>query len=326
MPLDTGSVLPMTLVSNRDAEPPPPQTAGAVLKAAREAQGRTIQQLAELTRVSRRYLQAIEEMRADQLPSRPFAVGYAKSYARALGLDAEDLAERFKSELPHPEGVALRAPVGVANEDKPPRFRIIAVAGVLLLSVVLLWNVAQRAVTSDTPEPAAADEPPEAWLRVPPPAGPVPLGPTTPAPAEQTIPEPYVTPGLEQFAAERAAAAGQPMPAGLGGAAAPVPGVTLPPATATTLAQGKSSVAYGQGAPQATVMLKARRAAALVVRTPEGRVVFARYLSAGDSWRNPVAPGLVVEVSEPSAWDVYAYGRFKGQLAGPAASLNQLAS
>lgn len=325
MPLDTGSVTPITLVSNRDLDFTP-QSAGAVLKASREAQGRTLQQLAESTRVSRRYLQAIEEMRADQLPSRPFAIGYAKSYARALGLDAEDLAERFKNELPDPEGVALRAPVGVAGEDKPPRFRLIAVAGVMLLSVVLLWNVAQRAVTSETPEPAAAEEPPEAWLRVPPPSGAVPLREPTPPPAEQTIPEPYVTPGLEQFAAAQTAgaAAGEPAPSSV--IYTPQAGTTLPPATPLPAAQGARSAAYGSGLPQQTIMLKARRPASLVVRTPEGRVLFARHLAAGDSWRSPLVPGLVVEVSEPAAWDVYSFGQFKGQLAGPAASLNQLAS
>ncbi len=325
MPLDTGSVTPMTLVSNQDFTPAPPQTAGAVLKAAREAQGRTLPQLAEATRVSRHYLQAIEDMRADLLPSRPFAVGYAKSYARALGLDAEDLAERFRRELPDPEGPSLRAPVGVAGEDKPPRFRILAVAAVMLISVVLLWNVAQRAVTSETPEPAAADEPPEAWLRVPPPSGSVPLAPPTPPPAEQTIPAPYVTPGLEQFAAQFGAAPGQSStPPSVVWAPEAVP--TQPPAPALPLAQGAKAAAWGAGAPAQTVMLKARRAASLVVRTPEGRVIFARHLAAGDSWRSPPIAGLVVEVSEPSAWDVYAFGRFKGQLAGPAASLSALAS
>lgn len=323
MPLDTGSVTPMTLVSNRDF-PAPPQTAGAVLKAAREAQGRTLQQLAEVTRVSRRYLQAIEEMRGDQLPSRPFAVGYAKSYARALGLDADDLAERFKNELPDPDGPALRAPVGVAGEEKPPRFRILAVAGVMLLSVVLLWNVAQRAVTSEVPEPSAADEPPEAWLRVPPPSTAVPLAPPTPPPAEQTIPEPYVTPGLEAFAAQFGASPDRAPPTSV--VWAPEAAATQPPAPALPLAQGARSAAHGSGVPAQTVMLKARRSASLVVRTPEGRVLFARHLAAGDSWRSPPVAGLVVEVSEPSAWDVYAYGRFKGQLAGPAASLAQLGS
>jgi hypothetical protein len=98
-----------------------------------------------------------------------------------------------------------------------------------------------------------------------------------------------------------------------------------PPAVITA-AQGAKAQTFGGGDPAAAVMLRARRPASLVVRTPEGRVVFARHLAAGDSWRNPPMAGLIVEVSEPTAWDVYAYGVFKGQLSGPAASLNQLAS
>ncbi|MBW3558415.1 MAG: helix-turn-helix domain-containing protein [Proteobacteria bacterium] len=328
MPFDMGAVTPFPVRQRKGAEAdslpalaPAHQTAGAVLRAAREAQGRTLPQLAEATRVRRAYLQAIEDMRPDLLPSRPFAVGYAKAYARALGLDAEDLAERFKTELPGGvETQALRAPVGVANEEHAARWPLMAGGVVALLAVVLLWNVAQRAVTFEKPEPAPAPEAPEAWLRTPPPSTPVPLAPPAPAPSEQTIPTPYVTPGLEEFAAQQAS--------GMSEAPSAVPaaqtGATLPPA-AITAAQGAKAQAFGGGDPALSVMLRARRPASLVVRTPEGRVVFARHLQAGDSWRNPVVPGLVIEVSEPAAWDVYAYGVFKGQLSGPAANLPQLA-
>lgn len=324
MPFDMGAVSPLltrgrnrgTVAPSDPEATPVRQSAGAVLRAAREAQGLTLPQLAEATRVRRAYLQAIEDMRPDLLPSRPFAVGYAKAYARALGLDAEDLAERFKTELPGAvETATLRAPVGVANEDHPARWPVLAGGVVALLAVVLLWNVAQRAVTFEKPEPAPAPEAPQAWLRTPAPTAPVPLAPPAPAPSEQTIPEPYITPGLEAFALQQAG--GLP--------AAPTVGVTQPPAVITA-AQGARAQTFGGGDPAAAVMLRARRPASLVVRTPEGRVVFARHLAAGDSWRNPPLAGLVVEVSEPTAWDVYVYGVFKGQLSGPAASLTQLAS
>jgi cytoskeletal protein RodZ len=294
-----------------------------MLKAAREAQGRTLQQLAETTRVSRAYLAAIEDMRPDLLPSRPFAVGYAKSYARALGLDSEDLAERFKNELPSAEP-ALRAPVGVAGEDVKSRYPLIIGGIVALLGAVLLWNVAQRAVTFEAPAAPAAPEAPEAWLRTAPPSGPVPLAAPAPAPAEQTIPDPYVTPGLDAFAAARAAGRAQ---ADIPTNAQPVgriPTETAPPAVPTA-AQGAKAKAYGQGTLETTVMLKARVAASIVVKRPDGAVIFARHLPAGDSFRHPPVPGMVVEVSEPSAFDVYAYGRFKGQLAAPVVSLPQLA-
>jgi hypothetical protein len=178
-------------------------------------------------------------------------------------------------------------------------------------------------VTFDKPELAPAPEAPQAWLQTPPPSGPVPLAPPAPAPSEQTLPDPYVTPGLEAFAAQLA---GQGTGLGQVTGVTPLvnPGVTLPPAVITA-AQGSKTQHFGQGEPAQTVTLRARRSASLVVRRSDGQVVFARLMHPGDSWRWPPAPGLIVEVSEPSAWDVYAYGQFKGQLTGLASNLPQLA-
>lgn len=42
------------------------------------------------------YLNAIELMRLDDLPSRPFALGFVKTYAEALGVDASAAVAKFK--------------------------------------------------------------------------------------------------------------------------------------------------------------------------------------------------------------------------------------
>jgi hypothetical protein len=132
-----------------------------------------------------------------------------------------------------------------------------------------------------------------------------------------------VTPGLEAFATQQAGGVADPAQAApVPGA---VPGVTMPPVVITA-AQGSRTVHFGQGPFAQTVLLKARRPASLVVRRADSQVVFARLMQAGDSWRYPAVPGLIVEVSEPGAWDVYAFGRFKGQLAGVENSLPRLAS
>jgi hypothetical protein len=151
--------------------------------------------------------------------------------------------------------------------------------------VVLLWNVAQRAVTFEAPQPAAAPEPPQAWLRTPAPSSPVPLAPPAPAPSEQTLPEPYQTPGLEAFATQQASGGSGPGQVTLVNPVA-TPGVTLPPAVITA-AQGSRTQHFGQGPFPQTVLLKARRPASVVVRRPDGQVVFARLMQAGDSWRHP---------------------------------------
>ncbi|HEX8568558.1 MAG TPA: helix-turn-helix domain-containing protein [Caulobacteraceae bacterium] len=321
MPKDTGSVTNNTVMlaehrAARAAEEP--VTVGAQLRAAREAQGLTLQQVAELTRVRRAYLAAIEDMRGDLLPSRPFAVGYAKSYAKALGLDGEMVAERFRSELPDPDAQSLRAPIGVQHEKGGVRYPLLIGAGAVLAVAVLLWNVAQRAVTFQDAVAPEVPEAPQAWLAASAPTAPVPIGTPTPAPSEQTTPAPYVTPGLDAFAA------GEIIPLQIPGAM-PVNTVTLPPAPPPATANGVRPVAHGAGAPAQTVSLVARSGVAVIVKDPRGQIIFARHLSPGDSWRSPPAPGYTVEVSKPEAVDVYAFGRFKGQLAGAVVSLQQLA-
>ena len=59
---------------------------GQALKALREAKNLSLADIAQTTCVRRAYLQALEELNIDQLPSRPFAVGYVKAYAEAQGM------------------------------------------------------------------------------------------------------------------------------------------------------------------------------------------------------------------------------------------------
>ena len=98
MPLDTGAVTQNLLRSagvDLGEIHDPSETAiegalniGAALRATRQRTGRSLQDLSDTTRIKRAYLEALEEMRLEDLPSRPFTIGYVRAYARALGLDA----------------------------------------------------------------------------------------------------------------------------------------------------------------------------------------------------------------------------------------------
>src|SRR4051812_36399825 len=66
---------------------------GQALRAIREHRGLTLEALAEITRVRASYLTAIEELRLDALPSRPFVIGYIRAYAQALGADPDQAVE-----------------------------------------------------------------------------------------------------------------------------------------------------------------------------------------------------------------------------------------
>ncbi|WP_176591659.1 helix-turn-helix domain-containing protein [Sphingobium sp. EM0848] len=67
-------------------------TPGARLRAAREAQGLSIQDVATRTRIAQRQLEAIERDDYAALPGIPYAVGFARAYARAIDVDEVDIA------------------------------------------------------------------------------------------------------------------------------------------------------------------------------------------------------------------------------------------
>ncbi len=71
-------------------------TPGAKLRAAREAQGLSIQDVATRTRIAQRQLEAVEKNDYGALPGIPYAVGFARAYARAIGLDEVAIAAEVR--------------------------------------------------------------------------------------------------------------------------------------------------------------------------------------------------------------------------------------
>lgn len=142
----------------------------------------------------RAYLEAIEEMRLDALPSRPFTIGYIRAYATDLGLDPDLAIERFKSDEPVLEE-ALRAPVGMI-EEKDPRVAAFLIGALVIIAAIVLWNVAQRAMMAAAPPPPLAPATQTAKALAQLKGGTMELGYPLPAPVESTTPPPYETPGL----------------------------------------------------------------------------------------------------------------------------------
>ena len=69
---------------------------GEEIREARLALGITIEDAANRLRINRRYLAALEEGRIKDLPGPAYAMGFVRSYASALGLDADELVRRFR--------------------------------------------------------------------------------------------------------------------------------------------------------------------------------------------------------------------------------------
>ena len=72
---------------------------GADLRLARQRLGWARPDLAARLRIRDSYLAAIEEGRLDELPGKVYAVGFLRTYAAAVGLDADEIARRFRAEM-----------------------------------------------------------------------------------------------------------------------------------------------------------------------------------------------------------------------------------
>lgn len=73
--------------------------AGDRLRAAREARRMELSHIAAETRIPIRHLEAIEASAYDTLPSRTYAIGFARSYARTVGLEEKSIADAVREEL-----------------------------------------------------------------------------------------------------------------------------------------------------------------------------------------------------------------------------------
>ncbi|MEZ4317087.1 MAG: helix-turn-helix domain-containing protein [Myxococcota bacterium] len=72
---------------------------GGLLRAVREAKGITLQEVADSTRISVRYLEAIEGDAHDRLPSATFVKGYVREVSRLLKLDEESVVTGYMRRL-----------------------------------------------------------------------------------------------------------------------------------------------------------------------------------------------------------------------------------
>jgi transcriptional regulator with XRE-family HTH domain len=302
---------PAKLVLARDG------TVGEALRLARESLGLAVEDIALVTRVRAQHLAALEAFELERLPARPFAVGYLRAYAQALGLDPEAVVARFRAEAPR-EDTALRAPGGAPFEGSR-HLRGLAVAAGVVIAGVLAWNLllhAKAKASLARPAAAARAAPAE------PAPGPAVLGVPLPAPPEATTPPAYETPGLAASVARSGSPDAAAAAAKLASAASAGPASLTGPIGARFASAG---AVYGAASGGSGVVLQARRSISLVVRGPGGVVYFARQLAPGEAWRAPAIGGLTVDVSDPAATEVFVAGLSKGPLAQAQTPLARIA-
>lgn len=114
-----------------------PKTAGERLREARESQGLSLAEIAERTRVPIRHLEGIEVSNFSTLPSPTYAVGFAKAYARVVGLDEAMIGREIRGhrDVVHP--TPQYQPYESSDPKRsPPRGLAIGGAIVALIAIV----------------------------------------------------------------------------------------------------------------------------------------------------------------------------------------------
>jgi cytoskeleton protein RodZ len=160
---------------------------GEELRREREIRGISLKEIADATKISKRFLEALERNDHRTLPAPVFTRGFVREYARYVGLNAEEMVNRYNfaaandDRIEKPPQVEKYPQTPVRDiSPKPPRKRgippayarvdrniIASVIIAALLAGVAWWAVQHRRVDAETPADAVA--PVTASAAVPPP-------------------------------------------------------------------------------------------------------------------------------------------------------------
>ena len=131
---------------------------GKLLRKAREQRGYTLDDVQDITKIRKRYLEAIEEGDYKVLPGSFYARAFVKNYAETVGLDAEEVFRLYQRELPAPEvDVAADQPMvkprraSVRSSDRWGKwgFRVLMWSFLLLIGAVIYTYVVNQQDGSD---------------------------------------------------------------------------------------------------------------------------------------------------------------------------------
>ncbi len=226
-------------------------------------------------KIRKDHLEALEEDRFDSLPGRTYAIGFVRSYAEYLGLDAVEAVERFKSEIAGRDECP-NAPV-FHEEEAERRLP----HGWLIIAVVVLALVFYGAYRLAISANSLMSEP------------------VAPVPARMASPDAQQKPA----AATPPAAAPSKAPAPVANAPGTAPAATAPAAESAAPAGDQSGAAetqlpdgqvYGDRNTGARVVLRALAPTKVVVEGADGVVYINRTLKRGDSYRVPDRVGLTL--------------------------------
>ncbi|MBC7075978.1 MAG: helix-turn-helix domain-containing protein [Syntrophomonadaceae bacterium] len=138
---------------------------GETFQKKREEQGYSLEAVEEETKIRKFYLEAIEKENFECLPPRVYATGFVKKYARFIGLDEEEMTEKFKN-LAYGNKEETEEldeiPVNPAELERKNffNFKNIISAAIFLVIAIWLGNYVVSYLTGKTAELPSENRPP----------------------------------------------------------------------------------------------------------------------------------------------------------------------
>ena len=114
----------------------PDDSFGTWLRRQREVREIGLREIAESTKISIRYLEALEKDRFDVLPAPVFAKGFLREYARFVGLDDEEVVNYYLASQSDAPVEEEEASTKGATTPSPPYALYLGLAVVLLFAIV----------------------------------------------------------------------------------------------------------------------------------------------------------------------------------------------
>ncbi|MBS1101921.1 DUF4115 domain-containing protein [Gluconobacter sp. Dm-62] len=290
------------------SQPSDQPSVGTVLRTRREELGWRLEDVAEWLRIRPKLLAALEADDLAGLPGVAYAVGFLRTYAHAMQLDANALVERFRRDtrgavtrkpdlvFPQPEGdrglpigvlvaaglvVVVAAYVGwyrFTEHDNPAQRQVPAVAELMSGAATLATTSPQVASVmpgrAPTPEPHAPVTSTPVPVVVPSQAA----GPNQPAPSSpalaaaapaQTVGTAAMSPDTDEDA--------EPAPPGEA------------PSAEKEATPGQPATDLPPAVPEGAVVLRALSQVWTQVRDRDGHVLISRVMQPGESWQGDPA-------------------------------------
>ena len=113
---------------------------GALLKDEREKRGLTHAQISEQTRLRPHVLKAIENEDWEKLSGPTLVKGFIRSYARALGLDAERILTVYEEEVPEQSFADRFVLPSIEKRRRWPVFLLIVVILMAAAAALYFWT------------------------------------------------------------------------------------------------------------------------------------------------------------------------------------------